>query len=160
MPKRNAKGHFVKSSKARKSHASHAITKYRTGPTKVVTRYRSKPAPKHHRKRHHKGGGGMNLTHLAIAGAGLAFLAGPSSPIKAIPENIAKLPGAKTFGNAATAGLACLAIDRFVKRNRWLRAAGVIGVALGAVQLGTQGTNFKWVGDADDDEEYIGDVSQ
>ncbi len=154
---RNAKGHFLKGHHSGGSH-SKAIVKYRKGPT--VVKYKTRAAPKSKRKSHrkHRGGGGMNLTHLALAGAGLAFLTGASSPIQAIPTNVAKIPGAKTFGNPAMAGLVCLGVDRFVKRNKWLRAAGVIGVVLGAVQVGTQGTSFKWLGDpADDFVAEVGD---
>jgi hypothetical protein len=153
MPKRNAKGRFIKGS----GHKSHASKSRAIVVTK--TRYRSAVAHKakaHKRRRHHGGGAGVKLTHLAIAGAGLAWLAGASSPIQAIPTNIAKIPGAKTFGNPAIAGLACLAADRFIKRNRWLRAAGLVGVVLGAVQVGTKGKDFAWVGDSGDS--YSGDV--
>jgi len=123
-------------------------TKYKTRyKTKYKTRYKTGHRG-HRRRRRHHGGGGMSLKHLAIAGAGLAFLTGASSPIKAIPDNVAKLPGAKTFGNPAVAGLALLGVDHFLYKNKWLRAAGVVGVVLGAVQVGTKGKDFQWVGDA------------
>jgi hypothetical protein len=158
MPKRKANGQFVKKShhsKARRS-TSRAMTVARPQVTVIRT---SSGGVSHKRKSHRRrrggGGGGMNLTHLAVAGAGLALLAGSKSPIKAIPDQVSKLPGSKTFGNVAVAGLACLGVDRFVKRNKWLRAAGIVGVVLGAVQVGTQGADFKWVGDEDG---FSGDV--
>jgi hypothetical protein len=164
---RNAKGHFVKGHKTtthRKRSKSTAMVRH-SAPV-VVTRYRTASKP-HHKRRSRRsggGGGGVNLGHVALAGAGLAFLAGPQSPIKAIPENLAKVPGSKTFGNVAIGGAACLVVDRFVKRNKWLRYAGIVGVVLGAVQVGTQGTEFKWLGDADggagDDGPFIGDLSE
>jgi len=86
------------------------------------------------------------LKHLAIAGAGLAFLTGKAAPIAAIPENVNKLPGAKTFGAPAVAGIAALAVDKFLWPNKWLRAAGYIGVGLAVVAIGNQGKDFKWVG--------------
>ncbi len=146
---RNAKGHYVKS-------GGHSKAKPHT---RTVTKYKTRRAPdKHHRKRRGRGGG-MSLVHLAVAGAGLAYLTGAATPVKAITDNIAKIPGAKTFGNTATAGLVCLAIDRFAKRNRYLRAAGIIGVVLAAVQVGTQGTNFKWLGDGERERgEFTGDI--
>jgi hypothetical protein len=162
MPKRkrDSKGHFVKRGHAATTHK--AMTHRRRSSPQTVTVIRqtrtgapAKATHKRRRRSHAGGGGGMKLTHLAIAGAGLAYLTSASSPLQFIPQNVAKIPGAKTFGNAATAGLVCLGIDRFVKKNRWLRAAGVIGVVLGAVQLGTKGKDFKWVGDADG---YSGDV--
>lgn len=149
MPTRNRKGQYVKHRK------SHAITKYRT---RTVTKYRTRKAHRKHRRgrrRHHAGG--VNLTKIALAGLGLAFLTGAKSPIQAIPTNIAKIPGAKTFGNAATGGLICLGIDRFVKRSPWLRAAGIVGVVLGATGIGDKGTDFKWVGDETGDE-FTGDI--
>jgi hypothetical protein len=150
MARRNRKGRFVKGGKA--------ITRYRTR-TVTKTRYRSRGRVR--RRRHHSRGGRHNLMHLAIAGAGLAYLTSASSPAPSINAALDKVPGSKTFGKTATAGLLCLAADRFIKRNKWLHAAGVVGLVAAAVQAGTQGTGFKWVGDDDfigDDDDFIGDV--
>jgi hypothetical protein len=61
-----------------------------------------------------------------------------------------KIPGSATFGPAATIGLSCLAIDKFVRPNRYLKAAGYAGIVIAAAQFGAKGANFKWVGDHDE----------
>lgn len=99
----------------------------------------------------------MNLLHLGIATAGLAFLTGAKSPVQQIPQMAAKIPGAKTFGTAAAVGVAALAVDRFVKPNKWLKLAGAAGIVLAAAKLGQDGTDFKFVGDDDDIAADIGD---
>jgi hypothetical protein len=59
----------------------------------------------------------------------------------------AKIPGSATFGPAATIGLTCLAVDKWIRPNRYLKAAGYAGIVIAAAQFGSKGTNFKWVGD-------------
>jgi hypothetical protein len=86
------------------------------------------------------------MVPLAIASAGLAYLVSANGP-DFVRNNLAKIPGTKTFGPIATAGLVCLAADRFVKRNKWLKLAGLAGLVVAAAQLGTQGGAFKWIGD-------------
>jgi hypothetical protein len=119
------------------------------------TRYVTRSAPKKHRRRRGggKGGGMPRLLPLAITAAGLAYLTGANGPTF-VKENVAKIPGVKTFGAPATLGLGALAVDRFVKPNRWLKLAGVAGLVLAAFQVGTKGPDFKWVGDG----EYSGDL--
>lgn len=161
MPKRNSKGHFVKTTHRRRARRASAST------TAIVVAAPRAPARRrrthrvhhvaHRRRRSSRSSGqGMKLLHLAGAAIGLAYLTGDQSPVQAIPQNVAKLPGAKTLGNTTVAGLACLAVDRYVHKNRWLRLAGVAGVVAGALQVGAKGTDFKWVGDEGD--EYTGDV--
>lgn len=156
------KGQFKKGG-GRVGHASHH------GKHKAKTRYVTKTKTrtvhvkaKHHRRRSH-GGGGVGLKHLAIAGGALAFLTGAASPIAAIKDNANKLPGAKTFGATAVAGVALLAIDKFVKPNKWLRAAGYAGIVIAAATVGNKGSSFSFVGDAPqlrgaDDGSFDGDV--
>jgi len=122
--------------------------------TRTVTR-----KPKHKRRRHHKGGGGrLSIVHLAAAGVGLAYLAGANGPAM-VRDTAAKLPGAKTFGNPAMVGLACLAADHFVKHNKWLRLVGYAGVVLAAVEIGSKGSSFQWLGDDDSSGDFdISDV--
>lgn len=91
---------------------------------------------------------GINLLHVGLAAGALAYATGDSGPAM-IRNAAAKIPGTKTFGAAATIGLGCLAVDRFVKRNRYLKLLGVAGVVLAATQVGRQGTGFRWVGDDD-----------
>jgi len=123
--------------------------------TRTVTR-RAKP----HRRRRSGGGGGMpKLWQVAAAAAGLAYVTGDQTGVKFIRDNAAKIPGAKTFGTAAALGGACLAVDRFIKPNKWLKLAGVAGVVLAAVKFGSQGTSFKWLGDDESSGDYdISDI--
>lgn len=161
-----AAAHAKRLARGRRS-SSKAIThvKHRT-----VTHHRSVGGggSKRGRRRGHRGGG-FKLTHLALATAGLAFVTGQSSPVTFIRDNAAKIPGAKTFGTSAALGVACLAVDRFVKPNKWLKLMGTAGIVLAAAKIGEQGTAFKWVGDdgmsgpdgydlADDDVSDLEDV--
>jgi hypothetical protein len=102
---------------------------------------------KGHRRHRGSGGGGVTLKHAAIAGLGLAFLAGPATPIAQVKELAEKIPGSKTFGPPAVLGLLALAIDRFVHKNKWLRAAGYVGVVSAALAVGNKGKDFQFVGD-------------
>lgn len=165
MPKRNSKGQYVKGGHhARKSHSRARSTTTAivvAAPRAAARRSSPRHAVKHTKRRrgHSKsGGGGVKLVHLAVAGAGLAYLTGDNSPIAAIPAAVAKIPGAKTFGNTTAAGLVCLGVDRFVKRNKWLRYAGIVGVIAGALQVGAKGKDLKWLGDAEGGDEFTGDI--
>lgn len=149
------KGQFKKgggriggATRARRSHSRKSMTHSPRVITVTKTRTRHVKAKRSHRK--HKGHGPMKLTHLALASAGLAFLTGPKSPIASIKETAEKIPGAKTFGAPAIIGLACLGVDRFVKPNKWLKLLGTAGIVLAAVQVGTQGQDFKFVGEGDE----------
>jgi hypothetical protein len=154
------KGQFKKGGgrhggRARKRSSSKSIVRYRT---KTLTKYRTRGAPRRHRRhRRHGGGGGVNLLHLGLATAGLAFMTSSKSPLPAVKTFGDKIPGAKTFGTAAAIGVGALAVDRFVKHNKWLKLLGVAGVILAAAKVGEQGTDFKWVGDDDDITADIGD---
>lgn len=146
----NGKGKTVAKSKSKKKHRkSTAMTHTRT----------TRAAKRTHRRRRHGGSfAGVPVVPVALAAAGLAYLTGKSGP-KQVQDLAAKIPGVKTFGPLAVTGLACLAADRFVKRNKWLRVAGVVGVAAAAMKIGEQGSSFKWVGDSDDIGDYdIADI--
>lgn len=141
----------------KKARKSTAVARRRPGKTKTVTKYRTRSAPKrHHRRRRHGGGGMPNPLHLALAAGGLAYLTGSSGP-EMVRTYGAKIPGATTFGIPAVVGIGCLAVDRFVKSNKYLKLAGIAGIVLAATKIGEQGTNFKFIGDVGDDE-YTGDV--
>lgn len=145
---RNSKGHFVKRSKSsrRRRSASRALVRQST---RTVYRTRSARRVRRRRGGSRSGGGmGINLLHVGLAAGALAYATGDSGPAM-IRNAAAKIPGTKTFGAAATIGLGCLAVDRFVKRNRYLKLLGVAGVVLAATQVGRQGTGFRWVGDDD-----------
>lgn len=114
--------------------------------------------PVHHvkgkRRRHHGGGGHGGVTLAKVAGSAivLANVAGTNNgPLGDKVYNLVqKIPGAKTFGGAATAGLALGAIYKFTRfggRARpWMAAAGLVGVIAAGLKLGEQGTSFKWLG--------------
>lgn len=149
-------GGRVGSGHARKRSSSKAITRYRTR-TITKTRRVHVGARKHRRGRRRGGSGGINMLHLGLATAGLAFVTGPKSPITQVRDMGAKIPGAKTFGTAAAVGVAALAVDRFLKPNKWLKLLGTAGVILAAAKIGESGTDFKFVGDDDDITADIGD---
>jgi len=156
MPRRNSKGRFVKGG------GSKALVRYRTN---TVTKWRTRaPAKKHrkHRGRRHHAGGGITLPKIIVGGLAIGALVGK----KAIaPEPVKKffaetVPGGKTFGPEATFGAVALGVDHFLWRNPWLRAAGYIGLGLAALKVGSEQTDFKFVGDDDDlgDDDFDADV--
>jgi len=146
MPARNARGRFVRS--ASRSAPSRAIVSAppteplaRTGTRTVVVRRAARRA--------RSAIGGIRPIHLAVGAAAISYLASASGP--AMVRNFAaKIPGSATFGPAATIGLSCLAIDRYVKPNKYLKAAGYAGIVIAAAQFGGKGANFRWVGDHDE----------
>lgn len=156
---RGSKGRFVKGGGGGGSGG--ALVLVRSAPP---ARRRRASAPRKHRvtrrRRSSARGGAFSVAKLALAGAGLAALVHENSPLASkmpmVRDAIAKVPGAKTFGNTAVAGVACLAIDKWVKPNKWLRLAGYVGIASAAIKLGAENTGFKFVGDEDGD--YIADV--
>lgn len=100
------------------------------------------------------GGGGTSWKRLAAAAVVLSNVAGTNSgPLGAkVYDLVQKIPGAKTFGGAATAGLALGALGKYTgiggRRVRpWLHAAGVVGIILAGAKVGEAGTKFAWVGD-------------
>lgn len=100
-----------------------------------------------HRARHAPRG--MSPLALGIGALALAYATGPKGP-EFVRTNIAKVPGAATFGPLAVLGAASLAYDRFYKRNKYAKAIGIIGIIGAALKVGDQGSDFKWVGDGDD----------
>ena len=119
--------------------------------TRTIVKTKTRTVHVKSKRRHRRGGGSggsamPRLLPLAGATLALAYVTNDSGPAF-VRDNIMKLPGAKTFGPTTMAGLACLAADRFVKPNKWLKLFGLAGVVLGAAQVGKQGTGFKWVGD-------------
>lgn len=127
------------------------------------TRTRTLRAATRRRRRSGSGGvGSVNIFHVALATAGLSYAV---KNVDAVYSVAAKIPGSKTFGPAAMVGLACLATDKFLVKNRWLKLMGIAGVVLAASQLGTKGTDFEWLGDVngpefqnvDGDEDLVGD---
>jgi len=148
--------------KARKSTAVAKRKSRGGGGAKVitVTKYRNKAVKKVHHRRKRGHGGMPNILHLGLATAALSYLTGPSGP-EAIKTYGNKIPGAATFGLPAVGGLACLAVDRFVKPNKYLKLAGIAGIVLAATKIGEQGSNFKFVGDeemGDIGDDDIGDI--
>jgi hypothetical protein len=150
--KRNSKGHFVK----RGSTALATRPKTRTI-TKTRTKYVARKAKTSRRGKRGAVAGGPKLVHLAIAAGGLAYLFGDKGP-QSLVTNANKIPGAKTFGAPATVGLACLAVNHF-RPNKYLKAAGIVGLIMAASQVGKQGTDFKFVGDEGDEADFSDDGS-
>lgn len=122
------------------------------------------PPVRHRRqKRHHRGGGrivGGSLTGFGAMAAGMAWIdskgvGDDAGMFGSVNKMIDKLPGAKTLGRPATAGLALGAIEHFTKfggRARpYMKLAGVIGVVLAGAKIGGAGAAFKWLGDVEDD---------
>jgi hypothetical protein len=137
-----------KASRKRKGHKTMAKRRHRRTRA-IVRRSRSyHPHRRHHRRRRRHGGGGGGIRPLpfALAAAGIAYLTSNNGP-KTVKDMVAKIPGNKTFGAPAMLGIGCLAVDKFVKRNKWLRLAGYAGIAAAAMKIGEQGSAFKWVGD-------------
>ncbi len=118
------------------------------------------PAKKHKghgkRRRGHGGRGGITIPKLVGTTLVLANVAGTNNgPLGSkVHDLVQKIPGAKTFGGAATAGLACGAIYKFTRfggRFRpYLACAGLVGIIGAALKVGEQGTAFKWLGDTND----------
>lgn len=150
-----AAAHAKKVGRKRSGRKSTAIVKTRTRTVHV----------KSPRRKGRKGSGPMKLTHLALATAALGFITKPNATTGiqgTINTAMAKVPGTKTFGATAMLGIGALAIDRFVKPNKWLKLLGTAGIVLAAAQVGQQGTDFKFLGDSgdydlSDDIEDIGD---
>lgn len=165
MAKRNSKGRFVKSGG---SHSKSRSRKRGGGTTAIVVRDTvsvsapprgaSRPAAHHHKgkRRHHRRGGhhgGVTIAKLVATGIVLGSAAetntGPAGD--KLYNLVQRLPGAKTFGGAVTAGLYAGALGKFTRLGRgrfggWLRAAGVIGVVGAGLKIGAQGTKFQWLG--------------
>jgi len=125
--------------------------------TVTVTKNRTKYVKVKSKHRGGKHGGGIKLTHLAIAAAGLGYITSDKHGVEFVKTNAAKLPGAATFGVPATIGLYALAVDRYVKPNRWLRLLGYAGLITAAMKVGTEGSDFKVVGDSDVGDYDVGD---
>jgi hypothetical protein len=154
------KGQFKKGG-GRVGHATHTKRRKSTAMTHAPrthtvyrTKYKTRHAVTKHRRRHAASGAGIKLGHLALATAGLAYVMSEKGPVPTVRTYAAKIPGAATFGTPAAVGIAALAIDRFVKRNKWLKLLGIAGVVLAATKLGDQGADFKFIGD----EDFTGDV--
>lgn len=156
---RNSKGRFVKGggggTRRRRSSSRAMVVSRRSRPV-VITRYRTKAVKHHRRRRGGASGGGVSLGKLAVTGLALGALVGDNSSIAPaqVKGFVQRIPGSKTFGNTAIAGLALGAVHHFThfggRFRPWMKAAGLVGIALAAVKLGTDNTSFKFVGDEDD----------
>lgn len=130
-----------------------ALARTRTR-TVVKTRYRSRrPARRRRRARSSSGVGGVMPYVVAAGAAGYLFGHKDDNSTAMLREYAMKIPGAKTFGPAAAAGVALLAVNKFVKPNRYLKLAGYAMLAHAAYEVGANKFNVKWVGDDD----YIAD---
>lgn len=148
---RNRKGQFTKRSTALVRRSSSRVTHRRRGGG---------------RRRRSSSGGGTGMTLAKVIAAGLVIGYVTSDKSASEPDSIrAKtrdffqntIPGGKTFGAAGTIGASALLVDRFLYRNPWIRVAGFVGVGIAALKAGSQGSDFKWVGDGDDGD-FVADV--
>lgn len=146
MPARNARGRFVRS--ASRSTASRAIAVRRRAAPLARTRTRT-VVVRRAARRARAAIGGIRPIHLAVGAAAISYLAGSKGPTS-LKLLTSKIPGTATFGPAATIGLTCLAIDKWVRPNRYLRAAGYAGIVIAAAKIGAAGMDFKYVGDSND----------
>lgn len=120
-------------------------------PTALVV---SAPKPMRRRARaHHRPAHGAGLLHLAGATLVLNSVAGSDEGFagKTVYGLAQKIPGAKTIGGPAAAGLVLGAIGKYThiggpKLKPWLKAAGVVGVVLAITKAMTT-KDFKWLGD-------------
>lgn len=154
MPRRNAKGRFIKGGGG--GH-SKALVRHHT---RTITKYRTKAPKKAHRRRGRGGGGahGITLGKVIVGGLGVGFLLGAKTPAPEVKKFFADtIPGGKTFGPEATFGAIALGVDHFVWKNPWVRAAGLIGIGIAAIKLGNDRGDFKFLG-APDGEEFVADV--
>lgn len=126
-------------------------------PAKRKSAKRSVTHKVHHgkRKKHHRrggGDGGMSIIKIGATALALSSIAGTNSgPLGAkVYDLVQKVPGAKTFGGAATAGLVLGGIHKFTRfgggLRPYMRIAGIVGVIAAGLKVGEAGTSFKWLG--------------
>lgn len=115
----------------------------------------AKKTAKKGKRRHHRVEGSLSLAKIGGTALALASVAGTNTgPLGAkVYDLVQKIPGAKTFGGAATAGLMIGGVHHFTKFGGkfrpWMRAAGIVGVVAAAIKIGEAGMQFKWLGDPD-----------
>lgn len=159
------KGQFKKGG-GRVGHATSVVHRPRTRTiTRTKTKYVTRRAKVHrvHRRgrRRSSGGAGVNLTKIGIAAVALGALAGDNSTIApaAVKDFVGKIPGQKTFGGPAILGMGLGAVGHFTsfggRFRPWMKAAGIVGVVLAAIKLGSENTAFKFLGDTDDDDQIM-----
>lgn len=118
----------------------------------------SRPPVQAHRPRRRRHGGGsgghVGWKKLAIVSVALTNVAGTNSGVLGarVYDLVQKIPGAKTLGGAAVAGLTLGALEKYGKIGGrtlapWMRAAGIVGLILAASKVGEAGTKFAWLGD-------------
>jgi hypothetical protein len=151
-------GGSSKSRKRRSSSTSLVVVTPRAPARRHASHHPAKRHKGHGRRRGHGGGGrgGVTIPKLVGTTLVLANVCGTNNgPLGDKVYNLVqKIPGAKTFGGAATAGLAAGAIYKFTRMGGrfrpYLACAGLIGVIGAALKIGEQGTAFKWLGDTND----------
>ena len=135
--------------------------------TRTITKYKTRRAPVARRRRSYRRGGagrgGVTAGKIAVTAVGLGALLSQNLGPAPVRTFMDKVPGTKTFGSVAIAGLGLGAIGHFTswggRFRPWLKAAGVVGIVAAGVKLGTDNTGFKFVGDEyDDDDDSLMDV--
>lgn len=148
------KGQFKKGGGRHGDSSSKAIVRYRSSPPVVVTRYKTRPPVKKAKRGRRRGDSGSiagKLIPILGTAAVLGYVSGEGN-MPEVTDIVKKIPGAKTIGTPAAIGGALLLTNKFIFRNRWVKLAGVLGVAIGAYQLGAKKFDFEWLGDPDDGE--------
>lgn len=141
---RDSRGRFLKRGgghRRRRSQSTAIVHVPRT-----VTRYRTRTIARRSRRRSSGFGGGIKLTHAVGVGALIGYASGQTQYLNVLD----KIPGTKTIGRPAMLGLAALAVNRYLYRNRWLKLIGVGGLLAGAFEWGKAGLKLEWMGDAID----------
>jgi len=142
---RDSRGRFLKRGGGSRRRRSTALVHV----PRTVTRTRSRTRYVKVRSRRRRSSGGMfggPILPIVAAGAALGYVDAKTTALQVLD----KIPGTKTIGRPAMTGLAALAINRYVFRNRWLRVIGIGGLLVGAFQWGAKGFALEWVGDTID----------
>lgn len=144
---RNKRGHGT--TKERRSSSSKALVRH-------VHHYPTHQRKHHRRRRHHGGGAALGVVSVVALAAALGYSQGN---ISAFADTLKKVPGVKTFGTPLVVGGIALGVNEFIYSNKWVRLLGVIGIAIGAYQLGGKGFDVSWVGDVADADGLVADVT-
>lgn len=152
-------GHGGGGSHKRKSSSGRSTAIVVVPSAAPMRRRRTGKIAKHHGKAtkgkgRRKGHSAHGVTVAKLVGTGivLASAAGTSTGPAGdkLYNLVQRIPGAKTFGGTATAGLAIGAAYKFTRIGGRLRplmaCAGIIGVVAAAIKIGEAGTAFKWLG--------------
>lgn len=118
--------------------------------------------PKKRRRAH--ASHGISLTKAVGTALVLGNVAGKNNGVlgPTVYDLVQKVPGAKTIGGTAAAGLIIGGVWKFTKIGGRLRplmaCAGLVGAVAAALKLAEVGSDIKWLGDAGDSSDHLMDV--